>query len=341
MRFISIRNLVLLAMIFALFGSKNAVLGQGENESMESSGEPDAIPSKLLEAASIGDVDGIKTALAEGANIDTTNVNGWSAASFAVSAGRYDALVALIEAEIDLNQANLEGMTPLMYAALQGDKEIVELLLTHNADPSIATESGMTAFSVAMEGGRKVVSLLIAEACVLRGIYNEDKDLILESIKRGAYVNIPTPGGWTALVYAATVGDYELASELLALGADVNRAENDGWTPLHFAAHNNRIDLVDLFLKADANPTYLVSSPQYLPACSPHRPLPHLTAPPISLFTIEQCEPNCQGACYRRGPHGGSQHDPRCRSRALGSAHYSPSTTFPYQRSLADLAFDQ
>lgn len=78
----------------------------------------------------------------------------------------------------------------------------MELLLQHNADPSLATPAGMTAYSVATEGGRKVVALLIAEACVLRGVYNEDKELILESIKRGAFVNIPTPGGWTALVYA-------------------------------------------------------------------------------------------------------------------------------------------
>lgn len=81
--------------------------------------EADLIPSALLEAAAAGDVDAIKAALAEGANIDTTNVNGWSAASFAVSAGKYEALQALIEAQIDLNQANAEGMSPLMYAALQ------------------------------------------------------------------------------------------------------------------------------------------------------------------------------------------------------------------------------
>ena len=81
--------------------------------------EADLIPSALLEAAAAGDVDAIKAALAEGANIDTTNVNGWSAASFAVSAGKYESLQALIEAQIDLNQANAEGMTPLMYAALQ------------------------------------------------------------------------------------------------------------------------------------------------------------------------------------------------------------------------------
>lgn len=91
---------------------------------------------------------------------------------------------------------------PPPHLPLQGDKEIVELLLQHNADPSLATPAGMTAYSVATEGGRKVVALLIAEACVLRGVYNEDKELILESIKRGAFVNIPTPGGWTALVYA-------------------------------------------------------------------------------------------------------------------------------------------
>ncbi len=218
--------------------------------------ESDYIPSVLLESARTDDIEGIQRALSEGTNIDITNVNGWSAASFAVTAGKISALHALIDAGIDLNQGNLEGRTPLMYAAQQGDKEMVESLLAANADPSLTTDDNLSAYEVAVESGRKIVALQIAEACVLRGIYNDDPDLITISIKRGAYINIPTPAGWTALIYAASTGNELLVKELVKLGADLNRAENDGWTPLHFAAHNGHKAIVDLLLLNGANFVY-------------------------------------------------------------------------------------
>ena len=216
----------------------------------------DFVPSTMLESARNGDLEGIRRALQEGTHIDITNVNGWSAATFAVTSGHINARHTLIDAGIDLNQANLEGRTPLMFAAQQGDKEMVESLLGANADPSITTDEGISAYEVAVESGRKIVALQIAEACVLRGIYNDDADLITISIKRGAYINIPTPAGWTALIYATSSGNELLSKELVKLGADMNRAENDGWTPLHFAAHNGHKTIVDMLLKNGANFVY-------------------------------------------------------------------------------------
>lgn len=216
----------------------------------------DFIPSTLLESARNDDIEGIRRALQQGTHIDITNVNGWSAASFAVTSGNINALHALIDAGIDLNQAATDGRTPLMFAAQQGDKEMVESLLGANADPSITTDEGISAYEVAVESGRKIVALQIAEACVLRGIYNDDADLITISIKRGAYINIPTPAGWTALIYATSTGNELLSKELVKLGADVNRAESDGWTPLHFAAHNGHKAIVDLLLRNGANTVY-------------------------------------------------------------------------------------
>merc|ERR1712196_584300 len=133
---------------------------------------------------------------------------------------------------------------------------MVESLLAANADPSITTDEGISAYEVAVESGRKIVALQIAEACVLRGIYNDDPDLITISIKRGAYINIPTPAGWTALIYAASTGNELLVKELLKLGADLNRVENDGWTPLYFAAHNGHKAIVDFLLLNGVNFVY-------------------------------------------------------------------------------------
>lgn len=101
--------LVLLFCSVCLSQSSGAENGAGEAE----------VFSNLLDATARRDIDGIRQALDAGEPIDTTNVNGWTAASFAVAAGDYEALEELINAGIDLNIANVDGYTPLMLAALQ------------------------------------------------------------------------------------------------------------------------------------------------------------------------------------------------------------------------------
>ncbi len=88
--------------------------------------------SYLLEATSQGDLDGIRAALDNGEDINSENVNGWTAASFAVAAGDLELLRFLVESEIDLNIANNEGYTPLMLAALQVNKNLQSFIFNSN-----------------------------------------------------------------------------------------------------------------------------------------------------------------------------------------------------------------
>lgn len=135
--------------LFVLFALVN-LWGAGHVLAEEDT-ELEVMPSKLLEAVVADDLLGIRQALRDGSNIDTTNVNGWSAAIFAVTSGHIRSLHAVIDAGIDLNLANSEGKTPLMYAAQQGDKEIVEVLLAGNADPSHENADGVSAYDLATE----------------------------------------------------------------------------------------------------------------------------------------------------------------------------------------------
>jgi ankyrin repeat protein len=244
-------------LIISLLVVLSGVLSQEITESEIKGG---FVPSLLLESARQDDVLGIRKAIADGTGVDITNANGWTAAMFAVSNGKLAALHALVDAGIDLNQGDKDGRTPLMLAAQQGDKEMVEVLLNANADPSLVNSENVSAYDVALQSGRQIVALQIAESCVLRGIYKNDVDLITISIKRGAYINIPTPAGWTALIFSSSTGNKLLTKELLKLGADVNRAESDGWTPLHFAAHNGHKAIVDILLSEGANFAYLSKS---------------------------------------------------------------------------------
>ncbi len=140
-----------------------------------------------------------------------------------------------------------------IYLSIQGNKEIVEQLLLAGADSLLSARDGSTAFSIATSSGRKVVALIIAEADLRRAIVTGREDIILESVRAGAFVDLPTASGWTALIYACATGNTNLARSLLDMGANVNRAEADGWTPLHFAAHNGYADLVKMLLDAGAN----------------------------------------------------------------------------------------
>eukprot|EP01038_Epipyxis_sp_PR26KG_P005808 gene5808-8014_t len=220
--------------------------------------------SYVLEGASMGDIDGIRQALDEGENIDVVNVNGWSAAMFAVTNYDLQTLAFLIEEGIDLNQQDVNGFTPLMMAASQSDKEMITLLLDGNASPLIAAQNGMTAFSIAIDTGRKINAMLIAEASIIHGMQDGNSKAIVDNIKAGGYVNIRNVAGWNPLIYASSIGDLALVKELLTFGPDVNRADNDRWTPLHFAAFNGHEEIVSLLLKNGANP-YLYNVNDRLP----------------------------------------------------------------------------
>ena len=76
--------------------------------------------SFLLESAKNNDFEGVMKAIeSNNEDINAVNINGWTAASFAVSNGNLDILNALVEHSIDLNIASNEGYTPLMVAAAE------------------------------------------------------------------------------------------------------------------------------------------------------------------------------------------------------------------------------
>lgn len=73
--------------------------------------------SILLESVLNGDLSGLDRAQEAEESIDVLNVNGWSAAHFAVAGMNLQMLNALISRGINLNLADNTGYTPLMIAA--------------------------------------------------------------------------------------------------------------------------------------------------------------------------------------------------------------------------------
>lgn len=132
---------------------------------------------------------------------------------------------------------------------------MVVALLEGNADPLIESPSGTTAYSLAKDSRRLVVAATILEACVIRGIINDDVKTVMNGVKEGAYINIRTSGGWNPLIFVSALGDAAAVTELIALGAEVNNVENEDWSPLHFAAANNFTDVVSALLRSHIDVT--------------------------------------------------------------------------------------
>lgn len=110
--------LIVVLVVLSVVCSKNVVFGQNDNA------EEETRNSILLESVLNGDIDGIERAMEADESIDTTNVNGWSAAHFAVSGGNFAVLEAVVEKGIDLNLVDEAGVSALMLAASQVSQRI-------------------------------------------------------------------------------------------------------------------------------------------------------------------------------------------------------------------------
>jgi len=104
--------------LFLLFAvlALSAVWVQGQEDGAAAEEGPSSI---LLESVINNDVEGVDRAIEALESIDTVNVNGWSAAHFAVSGGNFGMLEAVVSRGINLNLADETGYTALMMAAGQ------------------------------------------------------------------------------------------------------------------------------------------------------------------------------------------------------------------------------
>lgn len=127
---------------------------------------------------------------------------------------------------------------------------MVQLLLAANANPLQKTGEGADAYDKAVQSGRQLVALMIAEAAATYAIETDNLSELMKAIKRGAYINIRNNAGWTPLMFAVAEGEPNIVSVVLEHGPDLNRTENDGWNALHFAAARGNVDIVRLLLKA-------------------------------------------------------------------------------------------
>ncbi|CAI8050470.1 Ankyrin repeat domain-containing protein 50 [Geodia barretti] len=218
--------------------------------------------------------------LDQGASVNATDGDQFSALHEATFNGHPRVAKLLIERGADIEKKSNDGSTALMVASEGGDVDTVKLLLEHRANSSHRLPKwGRTAIhSAASRGKAKVVELLLEAAdcpiddqdsagatpLIMALIGNTPGKVAraragyLETVKflvgAGANLNIQDKTGKTVLMFAAKDNRLEEAKVLVEAGADLNIQDQEkGWSAIFFAAEKADVPMAQLLCEAGAN----------------------------------------------------------------------------------------
>ena len=192
----------------------------------------------LYLAADHGNATMIRRLLAAGADANGTDITGETVLMAAVRSGSADAVRAVLDAGAQVNTAEPQvGHTALMWSVREDRPALVSLLLARGASLELKTRTGArpAARPPGAGGGSHGVGI------VRGGVPPQGEQP-------------PTPGGMTALSFAAREGRLEAARLLLDAGADVNAREANGISPLVMALTNRHTAVAALLLSRGADP---------------------------------------------------------------------------------------
>jgi uncharacterized protein len=192
----------------------------------------------LLWAADAGDVEAIRAAIADGADVDARDASGRTALLVAAQADRVDAFRALLDVGADVDLQDDQRDNPFLWAGAEGRLDILRLANEAGADPAITNRYGGVALIPASERGHvETVRYLLGES-----------DVDVDHVNRL---------GWTALLEAILLSDGGPAHQaivglLIEHGADVDLADKDGVRPLAHARARGQPEIARLLEAAGA-----------------------------------------------------------------------------------------
>jgi len=193
----------------------------------------------LYFASTKGNATIIGKLLEAGADANAADASQETALMTAVRSGNTDALKALLQHGASVNAKDATSQqTPLMWAVRSNYPAAAELLLEFGAEVNARTRIGKApAPRPPGAGGGSHGVGIVRSGWPERGFQDA------------------TPGGMTALLYAARDGRLEVAKILVQAKANVNLADANGITPLLMAITNNHIALAKFLLEKGASAT--------------------------------------------------------------------------------------
>jgi ankyrin len=192
----------------------------------------------LYFACSNGSAAIMRSLLKAGADPNAADAQKETALMTVARAGSIDGLKALLQNGALVNAKDaVTGQTALMWAVRANHPAEVQLLIEYGAEVNAPTRTGKApAVRPPGAGGGSHGVGIVRSGWPDRGFQEA------------------TPGGLTALLYAARDGRLDSARMLTAAKAQVNQADVNGITPLLMAITNNHLDVAKFLLEKGANP---------------------------------------------------------------------------------------
>lgn len=158
-----------------------------------------------------------------------------------------------------INQGDKNKQTALHFAASCGHTNIVKLLIENGAKTEIISKASRTPLQLACERRQsKVVEQLIAfKANIIfqkflplhLAAYRNDIKSVTALIIGGAEIDqTDVDYGYTALIKACLVNNYDIVDLLISLGANINKLDRGGASALIYACQNQATETVKLLL---------------------------------------------------------------------------------------------
>ncbi len=191
---------------------------------------------RLVEAMRNQDAAQVRTLLNGHPDVNVRSADGSTALLWASHWNDLRSAELLIRAGADANLANDLRMTPLVQACTNASAEFVDLLLKAGANVNTAVATGETpVMTCSRTGNLDAVRMLLArgadpnlkepaenQTALMWAAAEKHPDVVRLLLEAHADPGPHTKTGFTALHFAARVGDIETARALLAAGVDIN-----------------------------------------------------------------------------------------------------------------------
>ncbi|MDA7653433.1 ankyrin repeat domain-containing protein [bacterium] len=247
-------------------------------------GKPQEVKDiQLRTAAKMGNIEGVKKAIADGANVNARDTSG-NALNHATAnrmprahliGGHKGIVELLIAVGADVNVKNQRGRTPLYDAAIWDRKDIAKLLFDAGADVNAKDNDGKTPLDAAKEENKNEIEDLLRKKGGKTGKELEGGEPVAkkvpsqpsqpspppaeskpaEPVVEATQPEPPTAKAPDISIHEATGrGDIEAVKQHLAAGTDVN-AKDDvvEWTTLLHAAVGGHKEIVELLIAKGAD----------------------------------------------------------------------------------------
>ena len=193
---------------------------------------------RYLAAAAAGDLEGVRAALADGADKDVQDREEASAILLAARARHLDVVRALIAEGVDIDAQDQTCSNPFLYGCINDDLELVTLMAEAGADLKRLTRMGGNGLTPAAEKGHLDVVRYLLENTRIN-------------------VNLTNNLGWTALIETIILGDggpirQQIVELLLAHGAKPSMPDPWGVSPAELARERGYTEIADILERAQA-----------------------------------------------------------------------------------------